>query len=182
MLRNLITLTVLFRVLVALISVAWLGQATPGAEPAKLTQAEVERLVYQSWKEVKYERNGLTIEVPEHLTGHRFGTKDYHSWALAGELTGVAGESEIQVIVDAKVDPMRLDIAYQYKGKNKIYVTPGIVKFEKGEMIWVEAGVEQKSETFREDGVYETRPTGFVADEKNHYVKRILMPCKYLGH
>ena len=156
----------------------FLGVVTAGP-PEKFSQAEAERLIFQCWKEVRYERTGNVIEVPGHLYGHKFDPNEYHSWPRGGELTGVGSELKIQIIVNAKTHPIRLDIVSDYPN-GKRYASPGIVKFEKDNMIWVKAGVEQKSELFREDGEYKTRPTGFEATKENHYVKRVMVRCKYL--
>ncbi len=167
--------------LIALANLPVLGFCAPPAdEPAKLTQDEAERLVFQSWREVRFEYNGETRDKVWELEGHRFKPDDFQSWARSGELVlHTTDEVTCKVIVDAKVDPIRLDIVYEGPGKRPI-AAPGIVKFVKGAMIWVKAGNEKKSETYRQDGFYATRPTGFVADDTNHYIKRVLTPCKYL--
>jgi hypothetical protein len=151
----------------------------PAAEPAKLSQAEAERLIFQCWKEVRYQQNGNVIEVPGHLYGHKFDRNEYYSWPRGGEFTGLKSELKIQIIVNAKTHPIRLDIVSDYPN-GKRYASPGIVMFEKDNIIWVKAGVEQKSELSREDGEYKTRPTGFEATKENHYVKRVMVRCKYL--
>jgi uncharacterized protein (TIGR03067 family) len=170
----------------ALVASAVLAQP-PAPDKAARTDREIREIedrVYGCWKEVRYERNGKVIEIPGQLDGHKFSTNDYHSWARGGELVLPRGdpatEAKTKVIVNAKTDPIRLDIWSEWKGKQS--VSPGIVKFEKDKMIWVQAGVEQPTEKFREDGGYKTRPTGFDATKTNHYVKRVLVPCKYLEH
>jgi hypothetical protein len=146
----------------------WLGCAT-AAEPAKLSQAEAEHLVFQCWREVTVEQNG---EKKEGAFGHCFTSKGGPCWPLSGELTA-GGDEGRKILIDGNASPMRIDFVFT-SGKEE-WVSPCIFKFEMDRLVIVKPG---RSTPFRKDGNYPIRPTGFEATKDN--TKKVLKKCEYL--
>lgn len=151
-------------------ALVWLCGAT-AAEPAKLAQAEAERLVFQCWREVTVEQNG---EKKEGAFGYCFTAKGGPCWPLSGELTA-GGDEGRKILIDASTGPMRIDFVFT-SGKEE-WVSPCIFKFEMDRLVIVKP---DRSTPFREDGNYPIRPSGFEVTKENKYTKKVLKKCEYL--
>ena len=150
-----------------------IGTATAG-EPNQLSQADVERLIFQSWKVLTIEHNGKSTEGDY---GIRFAPDGEQVWLLQGELAPTHPDHGTKILIDASASPMRIDFV-STDAKKAHRVTPGIFMFDKGQLILVTP--DGGTSPYRKDGNYPNRPKEFDATIENKYTKRIMKACEYL--
>jgi uncharacterized protein (TIGR03067 family) len=148
--------------------------AAAASEPKKLSQAEAESLVFQSWKVLAIEHNGKKTEGDY---GFRFSPDGEQVWLLQGELAPTHPDPGTKILVDASASPMRIDFV-SLNAKKAFRVAPGIFMFDKGQLILIMP--DGGTSPYRKDGNYPNRPTGFEATNENKYTKRLLKKCEYL--
>jgi hypothetical protein len=148
------------------------GDGPPDAR-VEIDRPALEKALFRCWREETCTKSGRVLHQPCDMICWHFAADEMEVWEYSGDLSPAKLPWEVRI--DPTRRPMRLDIICQ-RGPRPT-VSPGIFKFEAGQLVWMTPSMDGQWPVLNPSGEYVSRPTAFTSTPANGYDKRVLAPC-----